>query len=601
MDNEPLVVSVLPQKEPVAVPERANKSASKSILQKSAQSTPAEDCSQQKESKTSQEVQAGDKGELQPVAGNEIIAQTKAQVSKATIEAHVNIHKEVPKKEEHSSTSKDRVIKSSGFMDDKPMESPLKNSGITKVQISEKIAHTSEARASLPQRITSDENLVSRISPTDRPPMSKPKQRTESTPTISVETQKGSVSPHPNESTSQTVKINSHSPRLSPRSAPEKPTQLPLTNSHVLDSSTPERDSRILLTQRQSPVFEGFPARVPTPDSRRSHTPDFRTPTASDISDGYGSTTSDEYYECSESPFREPKDPAVPFYCLNATEDRAIHVANSSGSNEEQATSLSLERTLSSCETLNLSTKGSLSSILEKLDDEEKLANESTHEETNTSKHEEKLTIVEPHEEELTKKSTHEEKFTRENTLEEDLTNSDVREEKLTIVNPQEESAASKTRQEEKSTNESTDVKRSTNETEKKSLNENTLEESFKNKTTHKQKTQIEIPPNEVHKANASLDLRAVHDAPCGLKSSKAISPSAVTEQSLTLRPNNETTEAKRMLARELKPKRVHSKAERPTGRGEPAFGAGGAERRDNVPTASTEGHKFSVPPTPVV
>lgn len=341
--------------------------------------------------------------------------------------------------------------------------------------------------------MSSDENIDRLNSPINRSPILKPRPRSESTPTISVETQQGDILQHANESVSQTAKFNSHALLLSPRGFPEKPTHLHLFSSQISDSGIPEKDSRTLLTQRHSPVLDGFPSRVSSPDSRRSRTPDFRTPT-SDISDGYGSTTSDEYYECSESPFHESKD-HVPFYSLNANEDKEIHIANSCGSFTEQAATLSIERTLSSCETLNLSSKGSLSSILEKLDDEEKLTNENTQ--------------------------------------------------------------------------------------------------------------------KEIVRVDGNLELQAVQDNnPSQSKSSKAVSQvnqSAVAELSLTPRINNEATEAKRMPTRELKPKRVYSRAERPdrmpAGGEKTALSVGGVERREPAPTANKEpeGHKQTVQRDPGV
>ncbi|KAM4634415.1 uncharacterized protein ACJ7VT_000469 [Polymixia lowei] len=82
---------------------------------------------------------------------------------------------------------------------------------------------------------------------------------------------------------------------------------------------TPERDLRSRTPLFRTPTPDRLPLRTPTPDSRthtpdlRSYTPDIRTP-MSDVSDGYFSpredstlsTTSDEYYECSDSPFNEP-------------------------------------------------------------------------------------------------------------------------------------------------------------------------------------------------------------------------------------------------------------------------------------------------------
>ncbi|XP_072224140.1 uncharacterized protein [Leuresthes tenuis] len=99
---------------------------------------------------------------------------------------------------------------------------------------------------------------------------------------------------------------------------PVKALRLQVSDKHAPDlhSSTPERDSRSLAVTVRSPILDGYSPGSATSGSQsispdpRSYTPDFRTPTP-DISDGYvsprgDSTTSEEYYECSDSPFHEP-------------------------------------------------------------------------------------------------------------------------------------------------------------------------------------------------------------------------------------------------------------------------------------------------------
>ncbi|XP_041860378.1 mucin-5AC-like isoform X2 [Melanotaenia boesemani] len=98
---------------------------------------------------------------------------------------------------------------------------------------------------------------------------------------------------------------------------PKKSLHLQVSPQNMSDlfSPTSERESWSPTAVR-TPSPDGFPQRPPTPDSRtttpdsRSYIPEFLTPT-SDISDGYispreDSTTSEEYYECSESPIYEP-------------------------------------------------------------------------------------------------------------------------------------------------------------------------------------------------------------------------------------------------------------------------------------------------------
>lgn len=117
---------------------------------------------------------------------------------------------------------------------------------------------------------------------------------------------------------------------------PERPLRLHLSDTHIRDvrSPTPERELRSLTALIRTPTPDGFPSCTPTPESRthtpdpRSYTPDFRTPT-SDVSDGYVSpregstlsTTSEEYYECSDSPSQDPGSDCVGYHNHAATED----------------------------------------------------------------------------------------------------------------------------------------------------------------------------------------------------------------------------------------------------------------------------------------
>lgn len=118
-----------------------------------------------------------------------------------------------------------------------------------------------------------------------------------------------------------------------PKPRANTPEKISLSNTHTKESLslTPERDIQPFTPFRRIPSTDGFPPQTPTSDSRvhvpdpRSCTPDFRTPT-SDVSDGYVSprtnstlsTTSEEYYECSDSPFHEPVfDQAL--YCNHGT------------------------------------------------------------------------------------------------------------------------------------------------------------------------------------------------------------------------------------------------------------------------------------------
>ncbi|XP_067333188.1 uncharacterized protein fam83ga isoform X1 [Channa argus] len=97
---------------------------------------------------------------------------------------------------------------------------------------------------------------------------------------------------------------------------PERPLRLHLSDTHIRDlrSQTSERELCSLTGLIRAPSSELLPpdSRTHTPDPR-SYTPDLQSPTP-DGGDGHVSprdnstvsTTSEEYYECCESPFRDP-------------------------------------------------------------------------------------------------------------------------------------------------------------------------------------------------------------------------------------------------------------------------------------------------------
>lgn len=479
--NEPLVATVLPLKEPEIVPELANKSTSKSIPAKSTEDT-GKVCLQEKESRASQversEEAAGprsDKADTQMDASNKV-AQTKANDVYSTKETTKNIQMVTEKEDEEAKTKNNKaglIIKTT--------ESPLKSSGIAKVRspTSNKVGRPYQARAFIPQKISysnSEENIDLLKSPINRSPKLKTLHNADSSPTITVDTQQGDILPHANESVLRTAKINSHTTLLSPRAVPEKPMYLHLNDTQITDPTTPDKETRKLSSPIHNPVSDGLPPRVPTPDFRihtpdlRSRTPDYKTPT-SDISDGYGSTTSDEYYECSESPFHEIFD-KVPFHSLeDQPKNETPNSPNSRRNCGSDSDLLSNEdRTMSSSETLNLSVKGSLSSILERLGEEEKATNDK---------------IV---------------KEVEEKKIEQDVTEA------------------------------SEEVKEKADVNLEKTLNE--------------------------------LPVDKKDNQPQATESNKVLNQATVVDLSLTL--CNEATEAKRMSVRELKPKKVYPKPERP-------------------------------------
>lgn len=193
------------------------------------------------------------------------------------------------------------------------------------------------------------------------------------------------------DSVPDTAKHNTHSTfqELIPQAwasthTPEKSLCLHLSDTHMKDllSPMPEREAQSLTPLVRTPTPDGFLPRTSAPDSRthtsdpRSYTPDFQTPTP-DISEGYVtprtestlSTTSEEYYECSDSPFHEPVfDLAA--YCNHGTkEDHVSFTYTSTPNARTVATSparindiTTTDRNSSSSETQSLSGPASISS-----------------------------------------------------------------------------------------------------------------------------------------------------------------------------------------------------------------------------------------------
>ncbi|XP_008303906.1 mucin-4 [Stegastes partitus] len=154
--------------------------------------------------------------------------------------------------------------------------------------------------------------------------------------------------------------------------------RLYLTETNVPDlrSPTPERESRLLMALVRTPTPDGFPSHASTPDSRTT-TPDFRTPTP----DSALSTTSEEYYECSDSPYHEPVLDHMGFLKRGTTEDYVgftltnAHHASTSGASpacinySPGAATLGAEGRNTSCSdtpTLTGPTRVSSSSVLVK-------------------------------------------------------------------------------------------------------------------------------------------------------------------------------------------------------------------------------------------
>lgn len=137
---------------------------------------------------------------------------------------------------------------------------------------------------------------------------------------------------HPAQSASQEMSPKARASALTP----ERSLCLNLSDRHKKDLCLlmPDRESRSLSPLVRTPTPDGVLPRTSTPDSQihtldaRSHTPDVRMP-MSDISDGYVSprtnstlsTTSEEYFECSDSPFHEVVFDQPLYFNCTATED----------------------------------------------------------------------------------------------------------------------------------------------------------------------------------------------------------------------------------------------------------------------------------------
>lgn len=158
---------------------------------------------------------------------------------------------------------------------------------------------------------------------------------------------------------------------------PEKSLCIHLSDTHMKDwrSPMPERESRSLTPLVRTPTPDGFLPNTPTPDSRmhtpdpRSYTPDFRTPTP-DISDGYFSprtdstfsTASEEYYECSDSPFRDPVFEQEAYCSQGTKEDHVSFTHTTITTSAECMNYTTTDRNTSSSQTQSLSGPASVSS-----------------------------------------------------------------------------------------------------------------------------------------------------------------------------------------------------------------------------------------------
>lgn len=181
-----------------------------------------------------------------------------------------------------------------------------------------------------------------------------------------------------------TTNTHGNLPELNPKArasahTPEKSLCLHPSDTNMKESFSPtaEREPR-LLTPR---------ARTPTPDSlthtpdQKSFTTDFRTPTP-DISDGYLSalsTTSEEFYECCESPLNDHVFDRAVFFNYSAKDDQVGFPCTSSPNASGVAPSpvcisysATTKRNTSISDTKTLSRPASASSVSSLLEEKDK-------------------------------------------------------------------------------------------------------------------------------------------------------------------------------------------------------------------------------------
>lgn len=343
--NEPLVATVvhtLPKKEPETVPKLQNKTDT----QKGTENT-GKDCSPLW---TSQEIKSeeaaglrNDRVDTKTAPGSKLQVQSNVLITNAPKENCTNVQ-DTPLTTTESNITK----KIEDCVDPLAKVRPLRDKEAGKV-LSEDYKNLAQSKAypsrvNAPQRVSHNElNLkdttvlgaVDSVNATKDSPVSAAlrihiDRADDSTSTADSQNQHPGVTTayHSNTSpdaakhnTNNTFQDSLQSPKARgiPHS-PEKPRLLGFSESYTpyLRSPTPEKESRLLFVLARTPTPDGFSPHSSNSDSR-SRTPDFRTPTP----DGYFSTfstTSEEYFECSDSPVHDVFfDPVASF--SDETED----------------------------------------------------------------------------------------------------------------------------------------------------------------------------------------------------------------------------------------------------------------------------------------
>lgn len=362
--SEPTVVQTSPVKGLQTAPELQDKNANTTGAQKYTHNVGNDkETPQQKQSVTSQETRDKEDGqrqsgaETQPVTGNKLQTQSNILITDTPKAASVNVKEIIPKDVDPKTVmSKDCKITPKAKLDivstvqkdTKAPEKSLISSEFSTVP-NEKHENVTNCKAN-PAKLHEPERLsYYKLIPEDidvsedvdsvKAPVHSPVSTSHSPHISNVSAIDGILTSAADRQDQQgkqarlppavsllnTAKHNTDSTfqEQTPKArgstqAPDKCLRLYLSETVVPDfrSPTPERESRVLMGLIRTPTPDGFPSHASTPDSRTT-TPDFRTPTP----DSALSTTSDEYYECSDSPFHEPVFDHMGFLKHGMTED----------------------------------------------------------------------------------------------------------------------------------------------------------------------------------------------------------------------------------------------------------------------------------------
>ncbi|XP_042360072.1 mucin-5AC-like [Plectropomus leopardus] len=319
------VATVAPEKVPETVPELQDNSESTTGAQKDAVKSPRQSLTSQETKNEDAVEQPDESAGMQSVVGNNLEAKSDVLITDMPKEESESIQEIIPKDVEPKTlTSIDCTQIDGGAAVETEIKAPektLTDCELTQVP-NEKSENVTEhktylARSHVPQRISYSELTPQDV---DVEFLKSPTHISKDSAAADTQGQQDNPSfipPHHMDSMPNTAKHNTHASvqEQNPKArgsthTPERPLRLPLSDIHTPDfrSPTPDRESRLLTALVRTPTPDGH--LPPTPDSRthtpdpRAYTPDYRTPTP----DGYTSAlsnTSEDYYECSDSPSHE--------------------------------------------------------------------------------------------------------------------------------------------------------------------------------------------------------------------------------------------------------------------------------------------------------